>query len=159
MLVTCNCRSEWASERVSFRIEWRRLSRRLVVQLHPLTPFPYSLLYSAVNHMKLFQQYMCVLQLRILGKKKIINEELFSRFNSNRRVHSEVTWVLKNKKAYFLPFFSTYWMNYFIRTFDIWENNGLTKFYKIFMKKYCKLSRWELVFGDPLKEVFLRWPG
>ena len=33
--------------------------------------------------------------------------------------------------------------------------NISTKFHKIFIKKYWKLSRWELVFGDPLEKSIL----
>ena len=46
-------------------------------------------------------------------------------------------------------------MNYFIRTFGIWKNNISTKFHKIFVKEYRKLSRWELVFGDPLEKSII----
>ena len=46
-------------------------------------------------------------------------------------------------------------MNYFISTFGIWKNNIATKFHKIFIKKYWKFSRWELVFGDPLEKSIL----
>ena len=46
-------------------------------------------------------------------------------------------------------------MNYFIRTFGIWKNNISTNFHKIFMKKYWKLSSWELVFGNPWEKSIL----
>ena len=44
--------------------------------------------------------------------------------------------------------------NYFIRTFSVWKNIS-TKFYKIFMNKYWKLSHWELVFREPLEKSIL----
>ena len=43
-------------------------------------------------------------------------------------------------------------MNYFIRTFGKWTNIS-TKFHQISFKKYWKLSRSELGFGDPLEKV------
>ena len=46
-------------------------------------------------------------------------------------------------------------MNYVIWTFGMWKNNISTKFHKIFIKKYWKLSRWELVLGDPLEKSIL----
>ena len=38
-------------------------------------------------------------------------------------------------------------MDYFIRTFRIWKNKISRKFHVIFIKKYWKLSCWELGFG------------
>ena len=37
----------------------------------------------------------------------------------------------------------------------MWNNNILIEFHKIFIKKYWKLSSWELGFGDPLEKSIL----